>query len=212
MYQNRLLNTVRLVTPHTSLGSRWRECLREHTSRKGNNSMDTRTQNMLRPGMSRAAFTLIEMMIVLVILAITAAMAVPMISSGAGMQVRSAANVLAADLEYAKSMAITNGSRYSVVFDTTNETYQIEDSSGSPIEHPVKLKDYVVDFPADSRLSQVNIVSADFDGQTAVTFDYLGSPWTGFGSMNSGIVTLQAGNSSKIVNVEAVTGFVSVSD
>jgi len=52
-------------------------------------------------------FTLIELMIVIVILSITALTAIPMLSSGASMQIRSAANMIAADLEYAKSMAIS---------------------------------------------------------------------------------------------------------
>ncbi|MHC4722199.1 MAG: pilus assembly FimT family protein [Planctomycetota bacterium] len=45
------------------------------------------------------AFTLVELIVVMVILAIAAMLAVPMISSAADVQVRSAANMIAADLD-----------------------------------------------------------------------------------------------------------------
>jgi len=166
----------------------------------------------------QTGFTIVELMIVLVIIGVAAAIAVPMISSAGSMQIRAAANMLAADLEYAKSAAISRGQYYSVVFDDSAETYQIEDQSGTVIAHPVKKGfNYAVDFANDGRLSQVNIVDADFDGVSAVTFDYLGSPHSGtpasgLSDLNSGEVTLQAGNTTKKVTVEPVTGFISVSD
>ena len=159
---------------------------------------------------------MIEMLIVVVIIAIAAAIAVPMMSSAGSMQVRAAASMVAADLEYAKSMAISRGQSYSVVFDEANETYQIEDQSGTVIPHPVKKGfNYVMDFQNDGRLDRVVIVDADFDGDVTntVSFDYLGSPYSGSGTgspLNSGVITLQAASVTKTVHVEPVTGFISV--
>jgi len=159
-----------------------------------------------------SGFTMIELMIVLVILAIAALTVVPMMSSAASMQIRTAASMIATDLEYAKSMAISRGQRFSVVFDTANESYQIEDQAGNVIPHPVKKGfDYVIDFQNDSRLNKVNIVSADFDTTTTVKFDYLGSPHDGADNpLNSGVISLQAGGSTKTVMVEPVTGYISI--
>jgi general secretion pathway protein H len=166
---------------------------------------------------ARRGFTLIELMIVMVILAIAAAMVVPMASSAGSMQVRAAGNMVAADLEYAKSMAISRGQKYSVVFDTTNETYKVTDQNGNTISHPVKQGFlYTVNFrnDNDSRLNQVDIATVSFDGSSAVSFDYLGSPYSGTGGsvapLNSGVITLQAGGVTKTVNVEPVTGYISV--
>lgn len=167
------------------------------------------------PGQQVAeGFTLIELMIVLVILAVAAAIAVPMASSAGSLQLRSAVNMVAADLEYAKSLAIGTGQRHSVVFDDGAETYRIADANGNVIKHPVKKGfDYVVSFSTDKRLGQVNIVSADFDGSQTVSFDYLGSPYNGApAALASGVVTLQAGGVTRTVTVEPVTGFVSISN
>lgn len=158
------------------------------------------------------AFTLIEVLMVIVILAIAAAMVVPMVSSAASMQLRSAANMIAADLEYAKSMAITKGQNYCVAFDKNTETYRIEDQTGSVIPHPVKKGfDYLIDFRNDSRLSRVDIIGADFDATNKVKFDYLGSPYNGNDNpLNSGVINLQAGAATATVTVEPVTGYISI--
>jgi type II secretion system protein H len=161
-----------------------------------------------------SGFTLIEILIVVAIIAIAAMVVVPMVGSAASMQIRSAANMIAADMEYAKSMAISRGQNFSVVFDKTTEGYSIKDQSGSTITHPVKKGfEYVVNFRNDGRLNKVDIVDVDFDSTNEVRFDYLGSPYNGSGNpLNSGIIHLQAGITSMTVTVEPVTGYISITD
>jgi prepilin-type N-terminal cleavage/methylation domain-containing protein len=161
-----------------------------------------------------AGFTVVEILIVVVIMAIMAVMVVPMMTSAASMQIRSAANMVAADLEYAKSMAISRGQKFSVVFDKAAESYRIEDQGGTVISHPVKKGFYyVIDFRNDSRLDKVDIVDVDFDATSEVKFDYLGSPWNGSDTpLNSGVISLQAGGTTATVTVEPVTGFISITD
>jgi len=152
-----------------------------------------------------SGFTVIEILIVVVIIAIAAAMAIPMMSSAGSGQVRSAANMVAADLEYAKSMAISRGQNFSVVFDESTESYSVKDQDGV-IAHPVKKGfDYVIDFRSDSRLDKVDIKEVDFNSEEAVEFNYLGSP------VNGGIIRLQADGTTVTIIVEAVTGFISIS-
>jgi Tfp pilus assembly protein FimT len=156
------------------------------------------------------------LLIVLVILSVAAAIAVPMASSAGTLQLRSAVNMVAADLEYAKSRAIGTGQRYCVVFDAASETYRITDAGGNTISHPVKKGfQYVVNFSSDGRLDQVDIVSADFDATSMVSFDYLGSPYNGGATptaLSSGVVTLRAGGATRTVTVAPVTGFISISN
>ena len=157
-------------------------------------------------------FTVVEILIVVIIISIAAMMALPMFSSAAVVQARAAADMIAADIEYAKNMAISMGQNYSVEFDSTAESYRIKDQVGSTIPHPVKLGfDYEIDFGSDSRLNKVEIVSVSFNGTNEVKFDYLGSPYDSAGGvLNSGLVTLQAGDTVVEVSVEPVTGYVSI--
>ena len=155
-----------------------------------------------------SGFTLIEVLLVIVILAIAAVTTIPMLSSGASMQIRSASNMIAADLEYAKSMAISRGQDYSVVFVTATESYRIEDQGNNVIPHPVKKGfDYDINFSNDSRLNKVNIENTTFSSDT-ITFNCLGSPK----NLNSdGIITLSADGMTATITVEPVTGYISVS-
>jgi len=164
----------------------------------------------------KRGFTLIEIIMVVVILGIVAFMAIPMVSNAADIQVRAAANRIAADIDYAKSMAITHQRSYSVVFDPANESYEVQDENGNVIEHPVNPGNFVVDFSTDANLSRVNLADADFDPDSnlSVTFDYLGSPHSGTAAgnpLNSGQITLTADNFTLVVNVEPVTGYVTIS-
>ncbi|MHC4221198.1 MAG: prepilin-type N-terminal cleavage/methylation domain-containing protein [Planctomycetota bacterium] len=161
------------------------------------------------------AFTLVEIMVVVIILGIAAAIVVPMAGSASGMQLSSAATKIAADMEYAKSIAISRQQNYSVIFDAANDSYEIRvTGEADPIEHPVKRGfDYAVDFQEESNLDQVGIFSAVFGSTSEIIFDYLGSPKDGSGNDLSaeGVITLKADGSTKTVSVEPVTGFMTIS-
>jgi type II secretion system protein H len=150
-------------------------------------------------------FTAIELLVVVMIMAIAAFTVVPMLSSASSMQIRSAANMIMADLEYAKSMAISRGQSFTVVFDESADSYSIKDKDNNIIQHPVKKGfDYTVDFRNDSRLKRVDITNADFGPNHSVSFDCLGSP------DNGGSVSLQAGNVNMTIRVEPITGYIRV--
>ncbi len=182
--------------------------------------MEARVHNMpiqeekaVRTRISDGGFTVIEIIVVMVIIAIAAVLVVPMMSSAGDMQIQCAANMIAGDLEYAKSMAISRQQRYSVIFNTAGDYYEVCDASGAVIKHPVKKGfDYVVRFHDDSRLDRVDIASVNFNGTGEVEFDYLGCPYDGNGSsLNIGSVTMQAGEAKVIVSVEPITGFITIS-
>ena len=169
-----------------------------------------------------AAFTLIEIIVVVVILAVAALIAVPMMSSAADIQVRSAANRMAADLEYAKNMAITHQKPYTVIFDnsaTNSNGYEIHNSDGI-ITHPVSQQEFGIRFSTERSISRVRIpstgIAIDPDYNTdSITFDYLGTPHSGLTTgtpLNSGQITLRdtAASFSLIVKIEPMTGYVSI--
>jgi prepilin-type N-terminal cleavage/methylation domain-containing protein len=164
-----------------------------------------------------AAFTLIEILVTVAILAIAALIAVPMMGSAADIQVRSAANRLAADLEYAKNMAITYQRPFTVVFDTSagnTNGYQILNES-DVIKHPVSGQKFDVRFAKERNLSRVKITGLTLEpgtSPTTVTFDYMGTPKIGEDSLNKGQITLTADGFSLVVNIEPLTGYVTIEE
>ena len=166
------------------------------------------------PRWRRVAFTFIELMVVLVILGIASMLAVPMFSSAADSQLQAAAAMVAADLDYAKNLAITRQMTVTVVFDTDTESYQVQDSGAVVLSHPTKAgSSFQMNFASDNRTSRVDITAASFDGSSSITFDYLGSPYSGTTTataMTSGQISLSAETYSTTVTVEPVTGYVRI--
>jgi prepilin-type N-terminal cleavage/methylation domain-containing protein len=76
----------------------------------------------------RVGFSLVEMLIVIVIMGILARLAIVAFSSTATEQLRATAQVVAADLNYARSLAIGNNSRYRIDFDVTNNALTLRHS------------------------------------------------------------------------------------
>ncbi|MDD5135097.1 MAG: GspH/FimT family protein [Phycisphaerae bacterium] len=157
-------------------------------------------------------FTLVELTIVLVIIAIIAAIAVPMYSSAASIQLKTAATLIASDLEYAKSMAVSMGQTYQIVFDTAAESYSLQDSAGAVISHPVRVKqNYEIKFALDGRLNKVDIVSTTFGAGNTIKFNYLGTPLDGLGAnLNNGVIVLSAQSNTMTVKIEPVTGYITI--
>jgi len=217
MRLNIAVRTVRMVNLRTSYMMRDALCLMhriQYGIRRTRHNPRCGREGRLRLLAAFSGFTMIELVIVVIIIAIAAMTAIPLITSADSFQIRSAANMIASDLEYAKTISISRGQSFSVVFDKTTETYRIEDQAGAVIAHPVKKGfDYVVDFQNDSRLSKVDIYDVDFDTTSEIKFDYLGSPYNGVDSpMNSGVISLRAGQMTATINIEPVTGFISISD
>jgi prepilin-type N-terminal cleavage/methylation domain-containing protein len=185
-------------------------------SREGGNPV----LNRWIPGQARndksGGFTLVELILVVLILSIAALVAIPMFSSAADIQVRSVANRIAADLDYARGLAITRQKNYAVVFDPANESYDIREAGFSIIKNPLDGKDFLVDLTADHRISGVNIESTNFTD--AVTFDYLGTPYPGNVASptarlnDTGVITLQSKDGRFVirVKVEPLTGYVTI--
>jgi prepilin-type N-terminal cleavage/methylation domain-containing protein len=172
--------------------------------------MKEQKQNTLR---LYRGFTLVELILVVFILAIAALVAVPMFSSAADIQVRAAANRIAADLDYARGLAITRQKQYSVVFDCANEIYEIRDTAADTvITNPLDNRPFTVDLKTDSRVGGVKIDSTNFTTNN-VAFDYLGTPLEDTAQLDEpGIITLESrdGSFSLTVRVEPMTGYVTI--
>lgn len=152
---------------------------------------------------NRCGFTLVELIVVMVIMAIAAAIVIPSMASTQGVEATSAARMVAADLEYAQNVAITYQDPVTVTFNSGGESYSLSNTSG-PLIHPMTKAAYIVDFSARNEFQRLDVVSATFGGGPTVTFDELGTP------DNPGNVTLQVGPHAYQVTVGAATGKVTV--
>jgi prepilin-type N-terminal cleavage/methylation domain-containing protein len=86
-----------------------------------------------RLGCYRRAFSLIELLIVVAIFGILAAMAIPSFSSNVPQQLQMAADAVADDFVYARGLAVSNNSSYRFTFNTLTDrsTYVLQHSGAN---------------------------------------------------------------------------------
>ena len=172
--------------------------------------------------------TLAEILVVVIILGIAAAVVVPMIGNTDGLKATSAARHIVSTLLFAQTNAISSQQQYQVVFDSANDSFEVQDKDGEIIADPVKKMPTGAANPDDYlykvRLAgdgggegKVRIDSANFDGGNKVWFDRLGAPHSGAiadGSpaLTVGQVVISAGDTNFTINVEPVTGRVKISE
>jgi prepilin-type N-terminal cleavage/methylation domain-containing protein len=177
---------------------------------------------MQRPILRAGAFTLVEILVVVIILGIAGAIIVPSLGSRDDLKAAAAARVIMADLIYAQNLAITaQGNRY-VSFDVPGQKYSVTDATGGVITHPVNQVPYTQRFggASQSALPDVRLISTNFTGvsglkQTIMGFDELGTPLTcnPLGvteTLSTGTMTIQAGLYKLKVDIEPYTGQISV--
>lgn len=150
---------------------------------------------MQSKGSQVAGFTLVELVIVIVVLAIISAYAIIKSTSPAEVTLPSQAETMASALRHTQALAYTSGQRRRVSALNGN-TYSVAICGGSPITCPT----------TESTVTLQNSVT--FTAVSLVTLDFntLGQP------DGKATFTLRAGGASKTVCVAAVTGLVSVQD
>lgn len=164
-----------------------------------------------RHGRGRSGFTLVELLIVIVLLAIAAGLALPMLGDSKQLQLREAARLLAADIEFARNESIAHGGDTRLMkFDTNNNLYWIAPAStpDTPITDVVRQEPFLVAFGAGraSSLSLVTIQSISLGGDDELGFDAYGSP----DQSTTARVTLAAGAATLIVRVAPGSGEVTI--
>ncbi|MEO1237544.1 MAG: prepilin-type N-terminal cleavage/methylation domain-containing protein [Planctomycetota bacterium] len=154
-----------------------------------------------------AGFSMVEVIVVVAVLAVIAALVVPNFRGQDTTKLRSAARLLAADLDTAKAESITHADDLRlVVFDTTDHTYHVAAASdtATPITNPFDGRPYLVDFGTGraSALSGVTIQSVDLDGDDELGFGLYGE----LDQTAAATVTLAAGGRTVTLTVDPATG------
>lgn len=152
-------------------------------------------------GPRSAAFTLAELLVVLTILALLAAMAVPRYTLAAGRhRLDAAAQRLAADLELARERATMTSAAVDVVFDPATDSYKI--AALADPAHPERR--YVVRLAAEPY--QCELLTAAAGPDLTLTFNGFGHPET------AAVIELRAGSATRKVLVDGDTGEVRIDE
>ncbi|MEM7625280.1 MAG: prepilin-type N-terminal cleavage/methylation domain-containing protein [Planctomycetota bacterium] len=160
-----------------------------------------------------AGFTLVELTVVLLVLAIGSAMVVPLFNGNEVTQLRTAAQLLAADLDAAKAESLTHADDPRVVvFDLTNHIYQIAPSStpATAITNVYDKKPYIVQFGKGraSALPDVTISSVDLNGDNQLGFGI-------YGQLDQAVpatITLAADGATVTLTIDPATGEATIGD
>jgi prepilin-type N-terminal cleavage/methylation domain-containing protein len=115
----------------------------------------------------RSGFSLVELLIVVSIMGILAAVALPSLNPGIHEQLQAAARIVSGDLAYGRSLAVSNNSQYCFTFDLAASRYVLTHSGSdpalntlpdSPYRSPSDPPDrYTVDLPEVLHLGGHNV-------------------------------------------------------
>lgn len=87
-------------------------------------------------------YTLIEMLIVISLMGIMAALLLPRFEPSTYDQLQGAAQIISADIAYARNLAVTNDSRYTLTFDRANNAYTLRHSGANNLLDVLPLTPY----------------------------------------------------------------------
>ena len=164
-------------------------------------------------------FTLMEVMMIVILVAILSALAIPMFGNTGRINLQAAAQIVMADLGYAQIESITHDEKVwddvnkqftnddlrVVVFDTNNNLYHIataadtttpiNDLSGNPYR-------VILGQGRASNLGNVTISSVDFDGDNVLGFGLYGNLDQNYDAT----ITLACNGESLMITVDYETG------
>ena len=161
---------------------------------------------------------MIEVMIVVVLLAITAAVALPMVGNRSDMKLAAAVRTLVGDLQYAQNYAIATRQNIYVRFDANQYTLCTRNNAGTltAITHPIDRGDFTVSFNSSTgprALAGVTLAKPNWSSAAAVGFDAVGGPFTFTETtaekivLNSRVAAeMKCGTLTRSVYVEPYTG------
>lgn len=175
-------------------------------------------QRLSRVG-ARSAFTMIEMLCVVTILAIAAAIVFAGMTNEGYIQAKAGARTIVSDLLMAQNVAISTQQNVYVTFNTGSlayggvpgQSYGLCSSiTGNAVflTNPMTQQSYDVSWES----LQWGVSAVSFNGVTSMGFNSLGVPITSSGSYipAAGTITVSSGGYNVVITIQANTGDITV--
>jgi len=164
-----------------------------------------RTREVFR--LRRAGFTLVEVLVVVVVLAIAALIVIPGAGDARTTKLVAAARLLVADLEVAQLRSVGNSADPCVVvFDPSGTGYHLAAQSdpGTPIEDLIGGTALQTTFGTARAawIGGVTVASVSLDGDETLGFTSVGA----LDQQTPATITLQCGSSTLRIEIDPVTG------
>lgn len=171
-------------------------------------------------GARTRAYTLIEMLIVITILGISAAMVIPSMGSAGVLRIQAAVRSVVSDITFAQMDALSYQEQRAVVFDEDANMYTLTRVPGGTIDPDVDAlfeakgpgQRYRVMLD-DEQFGGSFLRDISFNGGSAIIFDEMGAPVAAGGSSalsDGGSVQIEGPSSRFRIDVAAFTGRVTV--
>lgn len=168
--------------------------------------VDSSVQHPQAPQSRRAAFTILELMIAVVAIAIVAGIAIPLHFGRAEVTLENACILLARDLRAAQNNAAYSGRKMTVVFDEDGGGYRVVDDHGSVVEHPRTNGPFERRYDYDGVFRGVYVRMVELGEDRALTYDQRGF------ALEQGRVVLAYDRDTRELVISRDTGDVNILD
>jgi len=157
-------------------------------------------------------FTVIELVLIIVVVAILAVAAAPRLASITGLKASATARRLQSDIVYTQNLAMTSNQRHRVVFPSAT-LYEVRDAAGALATNPDGGAPFAV--TTDTGITLSWSLNGDSAPSRGVEFDSLGRPYFYTGvtpsttDLATGTITVTGGDTAQNVTLQPQTGRVS---